>query len=139
MVADSNALKIGIAKPNGSRITQHTSLGWRLKWRVSVPTGDDAYALEQSVIKWWRETLAVGPAYSNKDMPQGGSTETVSWDATSPAETLEYVLQLAGSLDLEFRTTPSEDVHVQPALPAANRRPGRSRGGRVTPLDLTLF
>ncbi|MBF0671337.1 MAG: hypothetical protein IR160_01975 [Salinibacterium sp.] len=139
MVADFNALKVGIASPKGSRITQHTSLGWRLKWRVGVPTGDDAYSLEQSVISWWRETLAAGPAYSKKDMPQWGSTETVSWDATSPTETLDYVLQLAGSLNVEFSATPSEDIHLRPALPATNRRTGRSRRGRVTSADLTLF
>jgi hypothetical protein len=139
MVADAKALKVGIASPKGSRITQHTSLGWRLKWRVSVPTGDDAYALEQSVIKWWRETLDAKPAYSKTEMPQWGSTETVSWDATSAVETLEYVLQLAGSLKLRFTATPSDDVHVRPELAATNRRSGRSRRGRGAPSDLTLF
>ncbi len=139
MVADLNALKIGIASPTGARISKHTALGWRLKWRVRVPTGDDAYALEQSVIRWWRETLAAAPMYSRADMPQWGSTETVSWDASSPADVLEYVIQLARALGLEHTPIPSEDIHTRPQRPATNRTTSRRRRARGTPSDLTLF
>ena len=138
-MADSKAIKVGIASPNGTRVAQHTALGWRLKWRVRVATGDDAYALEQSVIKWWRATLAAPPAYVKADMPQWGSTETVSWDIVTPAEVLEFVIQLADSLSLTHSSFPAEDIDARPQRPASNRSVSRRRRARGTSSDLTLF
>lgn len=139
MVADSNALKIGIASPKGSRISQHTSLGWRLKWRIRVATGDDAYALEQAVIRWWRETLGAPVAYLPADMPQWGSTETVSWDAVSAVEVLEFSLDLAAKWSLLHTSFSEEDVESRPQRPAVSRRSSRPRRGETNISDLTLF
>jgi len=139
LAADSKALKIGIANPGGSRISVHQALGWRLKWQVNVPTGDAAYALEQSVLKWWRKTLNATPVYTPADMPQWGSTETVSWDAVTAAEVLEYVVDLAQSLDLECTPKPTDEIDTRPQRPASNRSIGRTRRARGTSTDLTLF
>ena len=139
LVADSKAIKVGIASPNGARVAQHVALGWRLKWRVRVATGDDAYALEQSVIKWWRATLAAPPAYAKADMPQWGSTETVTWETVAPAEVLEFVIQLADSLSLTHSSFPAEDIHARPQRLASNRSVSRRRRARGTSSDLTLF
>lgn len=139
MVADSNALKIGMASLDGARISQHTALGWRLKWRVRVPTGDDAYALEQSVIRWWRETLAAAPAYLKSDMPQWGSTETVHWEAVGPAEVLEFVVQLAEEWGLDHTRFPSDELDDRPHRPALIRKVKRVKSGRESPSGPTLF
>ncbi len=49
-----------------------------------MPTGDNAYNLEQAVIAWWRDELGLSPAYTSDHMPQYGATETAPWEDTPP-------------------------------------------------------
>ncbi|MGY5036047.1 hypothetical protein [Prescottella equi] len=95
LVADRDAVKIGCAKRGGRRIDDHRRLGWQLAWSLDVPTGDNAYNLEQAVIAWWRDELGLSPAYTRDDMPQYGATETAPWEDTPPDSVLTRVEQLA--------------------------------------------
>lgn len=139
LAADFNALKIGISSRSRTRISQHTTLGWHLKWRMWVPTGDDAYALEQAAIRWWRYTLCATSAYTKSHMPQWGSTETVSWGSVTPHEVLDFVTQLATEWGLEYRSFPAFDVDDRPQREASTHRSTRGRRTRGTRSDLALF
>jgi len=100
LVVDRGAVKIGCANRGGGRIEEHRRRGWQLAWSVDVPTGDDAYNLEQAVIAWWREELGLPPVYTKDWMPQSGASETAPWDDMHPVHVLAKVEQLAESLDV---------------------------------------
>lgn len=100
LVADRHAVKIGCADRSGRRIDEHRRHGWQLVWSLDVPTGDNAYNLEQAVIAWWRNELGLSPAYTSDHMPQLGATETAPWDDTPPDSVLAHVEQLAETLGL---------------------------------------
>ena len=74
------AHKIGIgntARKGSSRIAQHEKSGWKLFKKLDFDVTDDAYFLEQKVLKWLREDKALNVYLSEFDMPQGGYSETV--------------------------------------------------------------
>ncbi len=100
LVADRDAVKIGCANRSGRRIDDHRRLGWQLAWSLDVPTGDNAYNLEQAVIAWWRDELGLSPAYTSDHMPQYGATETARWEDTPPDSVLAHVEQLAETWSL---------------------------------------
>lgn len=100
LVADRDAVKIGCAKRGGTRIDEHRRRRWQLAWSLDVPTGDDAYNLEQAVIAWWRDELGLSPAYTRDHMPQWGATETARWEDMPPDSVLARVEQLAETLGL---------------------------------------
>ncbi|GAA1214977.1 hypothetical protein GCM10009655_12740 [Rhodoglobus aureus] len=139
LVADHHALKVGITKPGSYRITEHTSRGWRLKFTINVPTGDDAYTLEQNVISWWRNDLDAPAAYTPAQMPQWGSTETVGWESTTALQTLEQLVQEAAAMSLEITVNPTDEIHTRPQRPASTRAVGRTRRARGNSSDVTLF
>jgi len=62
-------------------------------WSIRHATGDDAYNLEQAVLRWWRDELFLPPYYSTSEMPQQGATETVAANKMTPDEVLEFVLR----------------------------------------------
>lgn len=93
MVANGTAIKIGIAAPESNRLSAHRRQGWHHVWSIRLATGDDAYNLEQAVLRWWRDDLGLPPAYPTSAMPQQGATETVTADDVSPSEVLIFVLQ----------------------------------------------
>tara|TARA_R110002051_G_scaffold60546_9_gene110977 strand:+ start:82949 stop:84382 length:1434 start_codon:yes stop_codon:yes gene_type:complete len=138
-VADANAVKVGIAKPTGSRIAAHTSRGWRLRWKLMVKTGDAAYAIEQQIISWWRQELEAAAVYTLAQMPQSGGSETASWDAATAEETLSYARAYAREFDLEIADVHVEDLAIRPSRPASASGPGRNRRGRNATGDPTLF
>jgi hypothetical protein len=74
------ALKIGIASEASKydRIAHHGRHGWKLVGSWATSTGAHAAAVEQEVLRWWREEIGAPIAFSEKEMPQGGWTETAS-------------------------------------------------------------
>ncbi len=138
LVADREAVKIGIAAAGSSRIATHEALGWVEAWQLSVPTGDDAYALEQAIVTWWRDVLRAPQYYSADRMPQYGATETVAWDAAAPSVVLDAVLSLARSAAIEVslisRTLVADDN--RPHCAATNIGP---RARRRQPTQPALF
>jgi hypothetical protein len=80
-----NAVKIGITgmAANHDRIASHARHGWRSVFRWSIRTGDQAWEIEQEILRWWREEIGAPPALSREQMPQGGWTETVSLRSVS--------------------------------------------------------
>lgn len=74
-----NAHKIGIGnhKTRNNRIDEHKKTGWILIECTDFPTGDDAYIVEQAVMKWLRIERKLPPYLSPAEMPQRGWTETV--------------------------------------------------------------
>ena len=103
LVADHDAVKIGICAPHGNRIYDHRRYGWHLMWTVELPTGDDAYTLEQAVVAWWRHELKLPPAYRAGQMPQAGHTETAPWlEEMNPTRVLEKVDGVAHDLGIQM-------------------------------------
>lgn len=115
LVVDHHAVKIGICGPNRTRVDAHRRLGWKLAWTVELPSGDDAYNVEQAIVSWWRADLELDPAYSARDMPQTGYTETARWAEMHPVCVLDKVRQVVEELGLP---------NLSPKLGAfSNRRP----------------
>jgi hypothetical protein len=102
------------------RVAEHLRRGWREAWQIDTLTGDDAYALEQAVITWWRETLGAPAHYRAEHMPQSGATETVAWDVSPPSAVLDIVLAIAeaASLVIELRSPTSVGVDIRPSSAA---------------------
>lgn len=138
LVADSRALKVGCSTSRGERVATHRRFGWRLQWRIDGVSGDDAYAIEQGVIAWWRDEIGVPQVYQLADMPQGGYTETAPWGAVSAASTLEWALAFASAAGLSARVAEIPvGVDVQPPSPA---RPfGPRKAATRDPGHPTLF
>ncbi|MCJ8505264.1 hypothetical protein MRU69_10385 [Kocuria flava] len=138
LVVDRRAVKIGIAKRDGTRIDEHRRQGWQLAWSVDVPTGDDAYNLEQAVIAWWRDELGLLPAYTRDHMPQSGATETAMWDNAPPDDVLAKVVQLADTLNLPALSPKLTHWHeVRPSV-VSTSRPIRAPRRSVVSGQLTL-
>lgn len=57
----------------------------------------DAYRVEQAVLRWWREDLALPVHLTADEVPQKGHTETVSADALSLPDVWAKVLELAAA------------------------------------------
>ena len=76
-----NSHKIGISgetrNPSGDRIKKHEKNGWKLFKKLNFETADEAFLIEQAVLKWFRDEKKLGIYLSEFDMPQGGYTETV--------------------------------------------------------------
>lgn len=74
-----NAHKVGIGnhKTKLNRIDEHRKNGWLLIESKDFATGDEAYEVEQAVMKWIRLEKKLPPYLSSKEMPQRGWTETV--------------------------------------------------------------
>lgn len=140
LMADANAVKIGISAPKSDRIPQHVRLGWRESWRIRTESGDDAYTLEQAIIAWWRDELKAPPYYSPDAMPQDGASETVAWDAGRPSQVLAKARELIDEGSMTVEIVSSSDPDIRPRYPAFNRR-GRRGGQRVKigPGDVSLF
>ena len=74
-----NAHKVGIGnhKTRHNRIDEHKKTGWLLIESKDFETGDDAYVVEQLVMKWLRIDMGLPVYLSSAEMPQRGHTETV--------------------------------------------------------------
>jgi recombinational DNA repair protein (RecF pathway) len=76
------AHKIGIANSYKSRkfddrMYQHEKRGWKLYRKLGFKTVKEASEIETRVLKWLRMEVGLPFSLSQKDMPQGGHTETV--------------------------------------------------------------
>lgn len=73
------AWQVGITNLPEKRIAAHRRRGWELVEVRGFDSGYDAAAIERSVLAGWR-MAGFRPAATLEQMPQGGYTETVSWD-----------------------------------------------------------
>ncbi|MDP5183741.1 hypothetical protein QOZ88_13960 [Blastococcus sp. BMG 814] len=93
------AVKVGIAKarPTPGSPSRVDSLSRRFGWahyaRLQVPTGREAYRIEQAVLRVWRKDLRLPPHLGPHETE--GHTETVSLDAISEEQAWQYVLTAA--------------------------------------------
>jgi hypothetical protein len=78
--------KIGVsANSRGERVGQHTSGGWEIVGIWTHINGSAAYNIEQEHLREWR-TRGCFPSVHPSQMPQGGYSETISYDDLSPEE-----------------------------------------------------
>jgi hypothetical protein len=73
------AHKIGVAgaAKHNERLAKHRARGWKVHKHREFKVGEDAFSIEQCVIKWMFETKGLYPYLAPEQMPQGGSSETV--------------------------------------------------------------
>ena len=75
-----DAHKVGVMGTETSRLRDHGRNGWLTYKILPVPTGFDAFRIEQRVLNTLRNELGFLPGVDPTDMPQSGWTETVSAD-----------------------------------------------------------
>jgi len=77
--AELGAHKVGVAgaAKHNQRLAKHKALGWSVYKHKEFHIGDDAFKIEQAVIKWLYEKKNLSPFLAPEQMPQGGSSETV--------------------------------------------------------------
>ncbi len=92
------AAKIGITDSSGSRLKKHIACGWQVLCAVAVP-GDRAMLIEAEILDWWRGELALPPYLGQREMRQGGWTETVSAEEIDLAVTIRRIRHLAEAPD----------------------------------------
>ncbi len=73
------AHKIGIAgsSKHNQRLAKHKAQGWAVYRHIEFDVGEEAFQIEQNVIKWLTEKKSLAPFLAPEQMPQGGSSETV--------------------------------------------------------------
>lgn len=74
-----NAHKVGIAQRGSGRLKDHAKRGWMPYRTLDFIRGDQAHAVEQAVLDWWRTELGFPPCLAEVD----GWTETIDADAIS--------------------------------------------------------
>ena len=94
-----SAHKIGIGNSvrsrGRSRISQHEKRGWKLFKQMDFEVTDDAYFLEQDILKWLREDKGLRVYLSEFEMPQGGYSETVDAEEISLSTIWAKVVKLS--------------------------------------------
>lgn len=102
------ALKIGVASEVSKydRIGHHAGNGWKLEGNWVVPTGAHAAAVEQKILRWWRQEIGAPIALSHKEMPQGGWTETASHSYVGVSATKVRIEELTA----EFTQQPTSEL-----------------------------
>ena len=93
-----NAVKVGIAgsKRQRLRMMDNTRYGFAVVQTWEVSTGQEAYDIEQRVIRHWRQGLKAEEHVAKEDMPRGGHTETASMRKVGLAKTIGYIDGLLG-------------------------------------------
>jgi len=92
------AVKIGITDSSGSRLKKHTTRGWQVLCTIAVP-GERAMLIEAEILNWWRGELALSAYLGQREMSQGGWTETVSAEEVDLAVTIRRIRHLAEGVD----------------------------------------
>ena len=100
--AEFNAHKIGIAGVTTHRLDKHRKNGWSVFKTMHFDRGEDAYAVEQSVLKWLREELSIPPFLAEMD----GWTETLSSEEVPLPTLWARVEATAESVRLETSEAP---------------------------------
>lgn len=97
-VKKGNIAKIGITATNGkrNRVQRWLELGWDVVEVWEFDTGNEAYDMEQSIIKWWREDLNLKPAIDDPmlESRMWGGTETVLISELPLQNTIDKVSKL---------------------------------------------
>ncbi|SDG95719.1 hypothetical protein SAMN04515691_4004 [Leifsonia sp. 98AMF] len=142
LVADVRAVKVGIAARSAKRLDEHRRYGWEEMWRIQVPTGDDAYSLEQSILAWWRGELLLDVVYTKAEMPQWGASETAPRARMGSDAVLIRALQLleeTGVTDFEVIVSRGDDAapdsEATSVGPRARRKPSASDQVALFDLD----
>jgi len=94
------AHKVGVAGITSDRLSAHRRQGWRTFRVVQLPTGAQAYAVEQAVLMRLRREYRALPFITREHMPQNGHTETFSANAISLPELERLVHEEIARLDL---------------------------------------
>lgn len=89
-----NALKIGVARHDSSRIDQHRQHGWTVIQVWQFADGRSAYEREAQILEWIRGDLLMPPYLLKEQMPQGGFSETFADDSIDTQEVIAFVNQL---------------------------------------------
>jgi hypothetical protein len=89
--ATHHAVKIGVsgAHQRNNRIAQHARYGWALFYEHYVPTGDDALAVEQTILRQLR-AAGHGVFLTAAQLPNGW-TETFNAQHISAAELRDHI------------------------------------------------
>ncbi|WP_147269035.1 hypothetical protein [Sphaerisporangium album] len=91
------AVKIGITGTHvrPSRVKEHERHGWKLHETMTLPTGRDAYRIEQLVLRWL-QTRGLRPFLTAMQMPQAGWTETFCEDHVTAPEMWQLAQKACG-------------------------------------------
>jgi hypothetical protein len=73
------AHKIGVAgaSEKNERMSKHLRQKWKLFKTMNFARGEDAFLVEQEILRWFRKEKDLRVYLAREQMPQGGSTETV--------------------------------------------------------------
>ena len=73
------AHKIGVAgaSEKNERMSKHLRQKWELYKTMNFARGEDAFLVEQEILRWFRKEKDLMVYLAREQMPQGGSTETV--------------------------------------------------------------
>jgi hypothetical protein len=92
------AVKVGIANEPTSRhdrVKLHERRGWITEYLLGFPSADDAFRVEQAVLRWLRVERGLAPVLKSHQTPQGGWTETANLDDVSALALWRRVLSEA--------------------------------------------
>jgi len=92
-----NALKIGITSNRG-RLEDHTRLGWEESFYLRTQTRLRASLIERRVLRQLRTVMDIPPCLTEKQMPQGGWSETASMDCISEGDLIRLTMHTANLL-----------------------------------------
>lgn len=98
-------LKIGItgSDTKESRLATHVRHGWNVLAVWEKKNAITVARTERDILDWWRHELLQTPALSRSEMPQGGSTETISTTYVSTRTVIMRVNKLLGPRSSAFR------------------------------------
>jgi len=86
-----DALKIGVASDDSSRIANHENRGWQLVDSWWFPHLTDAYVIEELILDRWRNLYQTLPHVPREQMPQKGFTETMARSSDAVHEIRRFV------------------------------------------------
>jgi hypothetical protein len=78
---DSHKIGISGEYAKEDRLNDHAKNGWKLYKKKTFQSADQAYEIEQEVLRWLRVDRGLPPFLSLDEMPQRGWTETVDASA----------------------------------------------------------
>ena len=106
--------KVGISSTAAKtdRVREHEINGWTLRQQWTVPTYDEARAIELKVLRYWRKQLQLRPV--KIDMPQGGQTETADLHRTGYESTRVLLARETSRAQLRDHSTVSHSTkHIR--------------------------
>ncbi len=87
------AHKVGIAAVDSDRLAVHRRSGWQVYRTLRFDRGEEAFRVEQGVLRWLRDELGLPPYLADGI----GWTETVDADAVSLPDLWSKVLSLSAA------------------------------------------